>query len=112
MSEFKITPAIARAEIARRANNKRPGVDYEPAADASLMELGSKALATIAAKRTRKPAVAQVAQVAKVARTVDPHTALRAEAWTYRQDERKAGRKVSYARACALFGTTPARSAK
>lgn len=40
------------------------------------------------------------------------HTEARKAAWAYRAAQYKAGKAVSYADACAKFGTTPAKAGK
>lgn len=42
-------------------------------------------------------------------KVIDPNTELRRQAWALRCEAKAAGEKLSYAEACELVGTTPAR---
>lgn len=118
-----ITANDARAEMYRRALPKddpaRKHVDGDPEAPLasttpafrlSAGELQALAGTPAPAKATRK-AKAKVAKT-KPVRTPEQVAATKAreQAWAYRQAERAAGRKVTYAEACAKFGTTPAKA--
>jgi hypothetical protein len=103
--EITITPAAAKAELKRRdAKVLRPAKNT-PMAQAAR-HLYRPELRTIAAGA---PTIAPkpVAEV-KPAKVVNPHTALRQQAWAWRNAEFHAGRKVTVAAAYAKFGTHPA----
>lgn len=110
MSTFKLTGPIARAEIARRANNKRTGT-YEPAASPEVMRLTGAQLQA-ASKRSpeRKkgtPTPTPVKSAAKVSQRSAADvaaTALRKQAWAMRQ----AG-EGTYRECLAAIGGTPAK---
>jgi hypothetical protein len=108
MSTPVITPAQARKELARRAarkgtakRNNRPAHHIFAASGETL-----KALAA-----THGHATPTQAPAPKPAPVVNPHTALRKAAWELRLDARRNGEKLTYAQACELVGTTPARKA-
>jgi hypothetical protein len=108
MSTFKLTGPIARAEIARRANNKRTGT-YEPAASPEVMRLTGAQLQA-ASKRSperKKGTPTPVKSAAKVSQRSAADvaaTALRKQAWTMRQ----AG-EGTYRECLAAIGGTPAK---
>ncbi len=113
---MSITITQAVNELTYRALPRpRPARDFDAgeAFQASRDQLKaiaakSKAKKSPAAKQTAM--AKKVSQAIKAQRVVDPHTALRQQAWAFRVAERQAGRKVSYADACAKFGTTPAKA--
>lgn len=111
MTKTTVTAAVARDEIARRLANKGLApADKTPPACKIAQSLPGAVLAEIAGK----PAPATKAPAApKAARTPEQQaaTAARKAAWDWRKAERAEGRKVSYAEACARFGTTPAKAA-
>jgi len=102
----------AQDELDRRAANKKCApADKAPAPSTAdgkrLSHMGGDALRAEAGPQTTPaPKPAPVKAEPKVK---DPHTALRQQAWNYRAAQYRAGVKVTYAAACAKFGTTPAK---
>lgn len=105
MTTQQVSAADARHELARRKLDKASVAYQDRRAGWNLPKAD---LVALAAKATRKAPKAQ-APAPKPERTVDPHTALRQQAWELRMAARKAGTKMTYAEACAKVGTTPAR---
>lgn len=113
-----LDPSDAEFEIARRKAPKgTPERTVPPTPEAkacfamSTAELRALAGEPAPAKATRKAKARK--PKGKPARSPEQvaATAARKAAWDFRAAEFKAGRKVSYADACAKFGVKPAKSA-
>jgi hypothetical protein len=105
---LEITPAQARKELARR--NARKGTAKRRAYPAThIFQASGATLEAIAATPEQAPVTTPVPAAAPV--VVNPHVELRKQAWAMRMEAREAGEKLTYAEACTLLGTYPARKA-
>ncbi len=100
----------AQAEIDRRlAPKNTPEREVANTPEAQVCKgMSGAALATLAnlsRPAPKKAKATKAAKPAKPARVVDPHTALRKQAWEWRNAEFHAGRKVTTDEAYAKFGT-------
>lgn len=123
MSNFTLTHALAVAEIARRADNrKRKALGQKPAkaAHPGLLKLTGPDLADAAELLAPAPKRTQAAKPAPKAKAPKvnarkgtgvggpEHTARRKAASEYRLEQFHAGNKITYRDACIAFGTLPA----
>ncbi len=99
---------LPKADPGRKAGIPQATIDGTFKLDG--VELVKLAKIAPAAKATRK-AAAKKAAPKKAARKVDPHTALRQQAWNWRNEQFHAGVKVTVDEAYAKFGTHRARKA-